>query len=106
MERVLLAILQELKNSFKSLYGERMTHLILFGSRARGDEENSSDIDILVVLEGKVSSSEEVSRTGGIVARLSLASDRVISCVFMDKEHFQQRKGPLLRNIRKEGIAL
>jgi uncharacterized protein len=106
MDKTIDPILLELKKSFETLYGERMTHMILYGSRARGDEGTGSDIDILVVLEGAVSPSEEVTRTGEIVSRLSLVSNQVISCVFMDRERFQYRNGPLLRNIRREGIKL
>ncbi len=106
MDRVIDLILQDLKKQLKDLYGERMSHMILYGSRARGDEDTGSDIDILVVLEGEISPSEEVTRTGGIVSRLSLLSNHVISCVFMDRDRFLHRNGPLLRNIRKEGITL
>lgn len=106
MDSVIDLILQDLKKNLKDLYGVRMTHMILYGSRARGDENPGSDIDILVVLDGPVSPSEEITRTGEIVARLSLLSDQVISCVFMDRERFHHRNGPLLRNIRKEGITI
>ncbi|MDQ7827176.1 MAG: nucleotidyltransferase domain-containing protein [Candidatus Eremiobacteraeota bacterium] len=106
MDSTIDPVLKELKKSFRDLYGERMTHMILYGSRARGDEESGSDINILVVLDGTVSPSEEVTRTGEIVSRLSLLSEHVISCVFMDRDRFHHRNGPLLRNIRKEGITL
>ena len=99
-------ILQELRNRFEVLYGERLANLVLFGSRARGDAEPDSDIDVLVVLRGVVNTGEEIARTGGIVSELSLTHDVVISCVFMDRERYEQKNGPLLRNIRKEGVPV
>jgi len=98
-------ILTELRGQFEGLYGERLVGLTLFGSQARGDAEAGSDIDVLVVLGGEVSPGEEIRRTGGIVSDLSLRHDVVISCVFLDEERFLRRDGPLLRNIRREGVA-
>ena len=99
-------ILDELHVHLKRLYGERLIDLILYGSHARGDMESGSDIDILVILHGDVLPMDEIKRTGGIVSRISLKYNEVISCLFMDEERYLHRNGPLLRNIRKEGIPL
>ncbi len=88
------------------IYGERLVRMVLYGSRARGDAEPGSDIDVLIVLEGTVDPGEEISRTGGVVTDRSLQFFEVISCVFMDEERFMHRQGPFLRNVRKEGISL
>jgi len=98
-------IVSELRKGLERLYGSKLVHLILFGSHARGDAEPGSDIDVLVVLRGEVNSGEEINRTGGIISELSLENDVVISCIFMDEYRFLHRNGPLLRNVRKEGIA-
>lgn len=98
-------ILSELRKKLQAIYGDKLAHVILFGSHARGDADPDSDIDVLVVLKGKMNPGEEIQRTGEIVAGLSLENDAVISCVFMDEDRFLHKNGPLLRNIRKEGIA-
>jgi uncharacterized protein len=99
-------ILSRLKQELTDLYGDRLIHLTLFGSQARGDAEFGSDIDILVVLKSHVNPGSEIKRTGKMIADLSLHYDVVISCLFMDETSYQTRNGPLLRNIRKEGILL
>lgn len=99
-------ILAQLKQNLTDLYGDRLRHLTLFGSQARGDAEPGSDIDVLVVLQSVVNPGEEIQRTGQVVADLSLHYDVVISCLFMDETHYQTRNGSLLRNIRKEGVLL
>lgn len=106
MTNALKTILAELRRRFEALYGKRLVRLVLFGSQAREDADPGSDIDILVVLQGHVEPGEEVARTGEIVTALSLRFDIVISCVFMEEERFNNRNGPLLRNIRREGIAV
>ena len=99
-------ILTRLKKELYDLYGDRLQHLTLFGSQARGDAEPGSDIDVLVVLKSPVNPGEEIKRTGKAIADLSLEYDVVISCIFMDETHYQTRNGSLLRNIRKEGVLL
>jgi predicted nucleotidyltransferase len=80
--------------------------MVLYGSRARGEAEPGSDIDVLVVLKGSVQPGSEVERTGGIISELSLQFDEVISCAFVNEEQFIRENSPLLLNIRKEGVEV
>ncbi|HZS92822.1 MAG TPA: nucleotidyltransferase domain-containing protein [Chloroflexota bacterium] len=100
------AILTELRRQLQALYGPRLQTVILYGSQARGDADAGSDIDVLVVLQGPVSPGEEIERTSGIVSELSLRHNEVISCIYMDADHYTHRHGPLPRNIRREGVAV
>lgn len=100
------ALVADLRHRFAALYGPRLVLMMLYGSQARGEAELGSDIDILVVLKGPVSPGEEIVRTGEIVADLSLKFNKVVSCLFMDEDRFTHRNGPLLRNVRKEGVMV
>jgi len=102
----LFSILNELRASFQSLYGERLLHLILFGSQARGDSTSESDIDVLVVLKGNVNPGEEIRRTGEISSFLSLEHEVVISCTFISSERYETEKSPLLLNVKNEGVII
>jgi uncharacterized protein len=106
MNVTLSPILSCLKQELTDLYVDRLIHLTLFASQARGDAEFGSDVDILVVLKSPVNPGSEIKRTGKTIADLSLRYDVVISCFFMDETSYQTRNGSLLRNIRKEGILL
>jgi predicted nucleotidyltransferase len=102
----LRTILDELRSRFEALYGERLVHMVLFGSQARGDAEPGSDIDMMVVLKGPVDSYEEIERTIGDVAGVSLDHDEVIACVFVSEEEFERERSPLMLNVRREGVAV
>ncbi len=106
MTLFLKTILVQLKQQLKNYYGNRLNQIILFGSQARNDAHPDSDIDILVVLNGFVNIGEEIEKTSPIIADLSLEKDVVINCIFMDDNKFNHRNGPLLRNIRQEGITI
>lgn len=47
-------LLLDLKGRMRRRFGERFTGLYLFGSRARGDAEPDSDVDVAVVLRGEL----------------------------------------------------
>ena len=106
MTEELRSILGELQSRFQELYGDRLVQMVLYGSQARGDQEPGSDIDVLVVLRGAVSPAEEIRLTSDIIADTSLQHNVVISCVFVGDKDFAERNGPLLRNIRREGIGI
>lgn len=42
--------IQDLKESLGNLLGDRMFKMILFGSRARGDYDDDSDIDLAIIV--------------------------------------------------------
>jgi predicted nucleotidyltransferase len=99
-------ILSDLRQRLMELYGPNLDRLLLFGSQARGDAVEGSDVDVLVVLHGEVKPGEEIRRSGKIVADLSLANDMVISCAFVSSHRFLTEKSPFLLNIHREGIVL
>ena len=102
----LQSILDDLVVRFQALYGQRLARLVLFGSQARDEAELGSDIDVMVVLKGKVRPSKELTRAGRSMAALSLKYDSVISCTFVSSERFVKEQSPLLMNARREGATL
>ncbi|MEI6426784.1 MAG: nucleotidyltransferase domain-containing protein [Pseudanabaena sp. ELA607] len=98
--------LHELKLGLKELYGDRLAYITLYGSQARNEATPDSDIDILVVLHGKVKPCDEISNTGEIISKISLQYDTVVSCLFINEKEYLNHISPLLLNIRREGINL
>ena len=99
-------MLVELRRRLEALYGERLLKLVLFGSQARGDADSNSDIDVLVVLRGPVEPFREIHRASPVTAAVSLENDVVISCVYVSAERYDSDRGPLLLNVRAEGIPV
>ncbi len=99
-------ILAQLKRGLESLYGERLCRVVLFGSRARGDNDPDSDIDVLVVLKPPVEVGKEITRTSELTWSLSYDNVCVVSCVFMDEDQWNLCEDPLTINVYREGVAV
>ncbi len=99
-------ILKKLKKGLMQIYGDQVDSIMLYGSRARGDERPDSDIDILVVLKDDFNYSEMLRLSSDLAASLSLENDVVISRTFVSKEQFEHRQTPFLTNVRREAVPV
>lgn len=88
--------------------GVSVKHIILFGSRARGDSSKYSDYDFLIITDKtysfkeKMAISKEVNR---ILARSLIPSDIIIN----SEEEVEQKKnriGSVTRYAIKEGVKI
>jgi len=96
--------IRKFKEEIKKLYGERLKHIILYGSYARGNATEDSDIDLLIVLEGKVKPGEEIDRMIEIITEINLRHNVLISVDPVSEEDYKRVNSPLLINVRKEGV--
>ena len=97
-------VLEEFKKEISELYGERLKEIILYGSYSRGDATEDSDIDLLVVLSGKISPGEEIDRMIDIITEINLKYGVLISVYPVSEENYKKLNSPLLINVRREGI--
>ncbi len=102
----LQALLGQLDWELAALYGERYQGLVLFGSYARGEADEGSDVDLLVLLEGEVKRWKEYLRAEPITWPLSLESGYVLSLMPVNVEDYRSAWKPFLMNARKEGMLL
>jgi len=99
-------VLDELKERLSAAYGERLHAVVLFGSEARGNAGPDSDIDVLVVLETLAGDyGEELERGLAAVYPIALQLGRRVSVKPLAREEYERGDSPLLREVRRSGVA-
>jgi predicted nucleotidyltransferase len=97
-------ILKELKDGLTQMYGDRLKGIYLYGSYARGDYRQGSDVDVMILLADFKNYWEELERSTELASDLSLKYDVTLSRLIMKEIQWKQSDMPVLRNIRKDGV--
>lgn len=96
------AVVRTLEEGLKKLYGDRFRGLLLYGSYARGDAREGSDVDLLLLLEGPVDPVKEILHLETVAWPISLEADLLLSVMPVSFEAFQKPETTFLRLARKE----
>jgi len=100
-------VAREYKANLQDLYGNELEKVILFGSFARGDNREDSDLDFAIVLKNpNTRASKEIFKTSVIGSRLSLKFGIMISGFPTSAKKLETSLQGIYQEIRKEGIIL
>ncbi len=104
---------QEIINIFvqevKTLYGNSIDRIYLFGSCARGDQNDYSDIDILVLLDVSEDKIPEIRKTmRKCVNDIDWNYDVIVSPVYQSLQNFETFKevSGFYKSVLKEGLLV
>jgi len=99
--------LKELRESLKEILGDHILRMMLFGSRARGDYGDDSDIDIAIIVRGL--NRELKHQILGKVAEIELEYLMPLSVLVLSEDEFnrlKKRERRIALDIDREGISL
>ena len=104
---VIEPILREFKAALQTLYGNRLNEVILYGSYARGDYDDESDIDLMILLDdSQVDTYAEAFRLSEFTADFILRYGKAVSVLPASIKRYQQSFGPVYQNARLEGVVV
>jgi predicted nucleotidyltransferase len=106
MSEQIKQIIDEFVQRARSLYGDRLKCVVVYGSCARDEATAESDIDLAVVLDGAVVPGKEIDRMIDIITDINLEHGVLLSVYPVSEEDYHNRNSPLLINIRREGIPV
>ena len=98
--------IEELLVGLKKLYGENLSRVILYGSKARGEANEGSDIDIMIVLKEIENLVQERRKVSNLVWEICYKYDLLIAETIRTEEEYLTRATPFLLNVKREGIVL
>lgn len=105
-ESQLSRITKAMVNCYRVVYGEDIFEIVLYGSYARGNYEEDSDIDIVAVVHGsRTDLQEKLKIVWDVSAELGLENDIIVSPTVIPYDEFMRYKQtlPYYRNIAEEG---
>lgn len=101
--------ISKLKLELQGQFG-KSTEIILFGSKARGDANEFSDIDILILVDGEIDNtlSRKIRHIGYDIERNVLDYKTFFQLIVRPKKWWEDWKDalPFAQNVAKEGIWL
>lgn len=103
------AIISEIKDTLHNIMDEGI--FILYGSRARGDFRQDSDVDLMILLPSHYTDKQMASANTRITESLfqlhmKWGFNIEISPVIIRESAFNERKTPFTINVINEGIIL
>ncbi len=102
-------ILYEIKNEVYKVLGSSMEKFILYGSYARGDYNNESDVDIMVLTSlPDLELRNYRNRIVDIEVDVALKYDIDVSIYLKNRNHFYEYSGilPYYKNILNDGVIV
>jgi len=99
-------ILADVKAHLKKIYGDTLRDIILYGSYARGDFTEGSDIDLIILLRDMKEPIVERKKYFDAIWELDLKYDTVISIIPLREDEYRTRKLPLILNAKREGFSI
>ena len=102
-------ILKKYVNEIQELYGNQLKSVILYGSYARGDFKQDSDIDIMILVD---MTDIEIREKGQFLSEATFEynfdNNIMIMPIVKNLNHFNKwlRACPFYFNVKKEGIEL
>ena len=104
-----MEIMSEYVPKVKALYGDKLNKIVLYGSYARGDYHEDSDVDVMILLDV---AKEALGSTRNAVIDMtydfnyqkSIDIMPVIQCKSLF--HYWEKVLPFYRNVNSEGIVL
>jgi predicted nucleotidyltransferase len=101
-----LRVVQEFRRRLASIYGQRLKGVYLYGSFARGQATEDSDVDVAVVLGGPVNRWAESRRTSDLIGELSLRENCVLMPFFLSEQEYRTAPYAIHRSIVREGVPV
>jgi predicted nucleotidyltransferase len=98
-------VVQEFAAALRQRLGLHLRQIVLFGSRARGDAQDGSDYDMLVVVDHRTPELRAVILE--VESQLMERYGALVATVLRSEAEWQQLQGlPLAHNIAREGVQL
>ena len=105
MDEKIERILNEIKRYLEERYGDKIKEVILYGSQARGDAREDSDVDVLVVVDDSIDVWDTLDYLGPLLGKF-LTDGFVVTTIIVKENDWLNYPSEFFENVREEGIKI
>jgi len=102
------AVVADFVAALREKYGDNLDRVLLYGSRARGDYDEDSDVDTIVALKHIDDYRKRRQEVWDIAYSVSFDSGRPVlfSAVLFERGELETGRGPFRLNVRREAVPV
>ena len=106
MDPKIKRLVEQVKAFLHEKYGEGIKRVILYGSHARGEATEDSDVDVLVLTDPSLKPSEVRKSLSDLLFDMLMDEDELVSVIVIPEDFFEDHSLPFMLNVRQEGVAV
>jgi len=106
MKKKIERILKEIKRYLKERYGEKIRKVILYGSYARGEATEDSDVDVMVVISDDLNTRDVERYIDPFVADILLEKKELVSVIVVKESVYENEESDIIMNVHREGVVV
>lgn len=106
MDQKIKRLVDRVKAHLHELYGEGIKRVILYGSHARGEATEDSDVDVLVLTDPSLKPSEVRKSLSDLLFDMLMDEGELVSVIVVPEDFFEEHNLPFMLNVREEGVAI
>jgi predicted nucleotidyltransferase len=99
-------LVDQVKAYLHAMYGQSIRSVILYGSHARGEATESSDVDVLVLIDPSLKPRQVRESLSDLLYDMLLDEHELVSVIVLPEDHFERHNLPFMLNVRKEGVMI
>ena len=102
-------ILKKIAETYRLVYGDNLVKIMMYGSYARGDYDDYSDVDIAAIVKGERQALQNaLKEVWDISADLELEYETIVSPTVIPFDEYEEYRNdiPYYMNIDKEGVVV
>ncbi|MEN6425807.1 MAG: nucleotidyltransferase domain-containing protein [Phycisphaerales bacterium] len=106
MDPKIKRLLDQVKAYLHERYGDAIKRVILFGSHARGEATENSDVDVLVLVDRSLNPRDVDNSLGDMLYDMLMDEGELVSVIVIPEDFFKSHNLPFMLNVRKEGVTV
>ncbi len=106
MDAKVKRLVEQIKVFLHEKYGEGIKRVILYGSHARGEATEDSDVDVLVLTDPSLKPSEVRKSLSDLLFNMLMDEGELVSVLVIPEDFFEDHNLPFMLNVRQEGVAV